>query len=241
MDHTIEMNGQSSFRRFAACSLFLYVFVTSARCQVPLTAKEDPFRQAVPALQLKDQSIVDGVAQLGQIGDLAVAVEFPLGSTISAPAPPPTMVTGTVGPGTLASALDALCSLDQAFAWQRIGNTVHLFPRALEKDQSYLFNRKIETLTFQDVPGAQEAVFAAVAQLTGPKQQIAVLQTGISINFSHSWTASFKDVTVREAFDKIAQQLGPTYGWQFSGAADFRIITFHERLSVRSKKVTQPL
>jgi hypothetical protein len=91
------------------------------------------------------------------------------------------------------------------------------------------------------VPDAQTAVFDAVAQVTGAKQQIAVLQTGISVGFSHSWTASFKDIAVREAFDKIAQQLGPTYGWQFGGAADFRVITFHERLSVKPKAGKQPL
>ncbi len=234
------MNGEFKFRRLAMCVLFLCLFVTSVRCQVPATTQGDPFSQPVPALKLVDQSIVDGVAQLGEITNVAVAVEFPLGGTISAPAPPLTLVRGTVGPGTLANVLDALCSLDQTFAWDRIGNTVHIFPRAVEKDESYLFNRKIEVLTFQDIPGAQEAIFAAVAQVSGPKQQIAVLQTGTSITFSHSWTASFKDITVREAFDKIAQQLGPTYGWQFGGATDFRVLTFHERLGVRPKNVKQP-
>jgi hypothetical protein len=48
------------------------------------------------------------------------------------------------------------------------------------------------------------------------------------------WTVTLKDVTVREVLDQIAQQFGPSYGWQFYGAQNFRMITFHESLEVRS-------
>jgi hypothetical protein len=237
----IGINAARLLSRLTVVFLFLGCLVTPAWSQSPATTLEDAFGQSVPGMKLTDEPITNGVAQLGQIGNVAVAVEYPLGNTISAPAPPLVLVTGTFGPGTLASALDALCSLDQTFAWVRIGNTVHILPRALEKDPSYLLNRKIEDLSFQDVPSAQEAVLGAVAQLSGPKQQIAVLQVGMSLSFYHPWIASFKEITVREAFDKIAQQFGPTYGWQFTGAADFKYVTFHERLGVRPKNVKQPL
>jgi hypothetical protein len=199
----------------------------------PQSAPKNPFTQPVPVFQLVDQTVVDGIAMLNQSTDIAYAVEFPLGRTIADPAPPLKTVTSSVGSGTLTNALDRLCALDPTFSWQRIGNTVHVFPRSLGTDQGYLFNQKIGVLSFKDVPDAQKAVFDAVAEVAGAKQQIAVFQTGTSINFSHPWTASFNDITVREAFDKIAEQLGPTHGWQFGGAADFRVLSFHERLSVK--------
>lgn len=107
---------------------------------------------------------------------------------------------------------------------------MNVFPRDSEQDKSYLFNQILETVNYAGAPDAQKAVFQTVAQLTGPKQQIAILQSGISIAFPHPWTASFKNITVREAIDRIAQQLGPTYAWQFGGGNDFRVITFHRRL-----------
>ena len=51
-----------------------------------------------------------------------------------------------------------------------------------------------------------------------------------SVSFAHAWSTTLHDLTIREVFDLIAQRLGPTYGWQFSGAQDFRIITFHQGL-----------
>jgi hypothetical protein len=221
--------------RFTTTVLSILLLLDPVRCQLP-AASDDPFARQVPSFHLTDQSVIDGVAMLSQFTDIAFAVEFPLGGTISAPAPTPATVNAMVGPTTLGSALDRLCELDRKFSWRRIGNTAHIFPQAMEQDPTYLFNRKIDLLSFKDEPGAQEAVFHAVAQLAGPKQQIAVLQSGPPLGFSQPWTAKFKDITLREAFDKIAQQLGPTYGWQFGGAADFRVVTFHERLTVKPRQ-----
>lgn len=192
----------------------------------------DPLRQSVPSFELVHEDITNGIAKLNLMTTgVAFAIEFPLGRSISTPTLPLVTLVATVGPGTLADALDRLCNLDPTFSWQRIGNTIHVFPRVRENDSTYLFNRRIPDLEFRNVPDAQQAVFQTVAQLTGAKEQVAIMQTGISAGFPRPWTASFKDITVREAIDKIAQQLGRNYGWQFGGAADFRVITFHERIS----------
>jgi hypothetical protein len=196
----------------------------------------DPLKQETPPFQLAGQTIIDGAAELNQTSDLAFAVELPLGKTISAPAPAVPKIVATVGPGTLGDALNRLCSLDTTFSWKRIGNTIHVFPRALINEPTYLLNRKIEVLNFKDATDAQGALFAAVKQLPGPREQIAIMQSGISLSFSRPWTASFKDITVREVLDKIAEQLGRNYGWQFGGATDFRIVTFHHRLLPKPAK-----
>jgi hypothetical protein len=222
---------------FAPC-VFALTAITlfwSAGASILAADSSDAFTLPVGGLQLENQTIVDGIAMLSQSKNVAYSVELPLGRTIAESAPALRTVTSSIKPGTLTNVLDQLCALDSTFAWKRIANTVHLYPRSLETDQSYLFNKKISVLNLKDVPDAQDAVFKTVAQLEGPKEQIALMQSGVSIIFSHPWTASFNDITVREVFDKIAQQLGPTYGWQFGGASDFRVLTFHERLSVKPK------
>src|SRR5258708_3529909 len=138
-----------TYRSFATTVLLISLLLEPARCQLPGAASDDPFARRVAAFQLTDQSVVDGVAMLSQITDVAFAVEFPLGSTISAPAPAPATVKAMVGPTTLGSALDRLCELDRQFSWRRIGNTAHIFPQGLEQDQTYLFNRKIDLLVFK--------------------------------------------------------------------------------------------
>ena len=203
---------------------------TASSQSQPQTSPE-PLRQSVPSFELVHEDITNGIAKLNQMTtSVAFAIEFPLGRTISASSPSLPTVVATVGPGTLGDALDRLCDLDRTFSWQRIGNTIHLLPRALENDPAYLLNRKIEDLEIKNAPDAQNALFQTIALLEGAKEQIAVMQTGMSLGFASPWTASLKDLTVREALDKIAQQLGRNYGWQFGGAADFRVVTFHERI-----------
>jgi len=202
-------------------------------------APEDAFQRRVGSFALDGQTIVDTLAKLSQTTPVAYSVEFELGKTIAEAAPPVRSLVAKVDAGTVAEVLDRLCELDATFAWKRVGNTANLFPRALGDDPNYLLNRRAAVLTFANVPDAEKAVFDAVAQLPGPKEQIAVLQTGVSLTFAKPWTATLRDVTIREAFDRIAQQFGPTYGWQFGGAADFRIITFHQRMAAKPKHSAQ--
>jgi hypothetical protein len=205
----------------------------NAAAQPPGTPQtlQDPIKQAAPPLELNNETILDGLGKLNQsTTGVGYAVEMPLGQTISAKAPALRRFQVVLAPNTLANVLDQLCQLDPTFSWQRVGSEINVFPRALENDKSYLFNRKLELLEIKDAPDAQAAVFQAVAQLPPPREQIAMMQTGASVNFSRTWNASFKDITIREAFDKIAQQIGSNYGWQFTGAADFRIVIFYARL-----------
>ena len=203
--------------------------------QSQAAAPPDVFQQRVGGLTLDGQTIVDAAAELSQSTPAAYSVEFELGKTIAEAAPPVRSLVAKVDAGTIPEVLDRLCELDATFTWKRVGNTANLFPRSLEGNPNYLLNRRVAVLTLTNAPDAEKAIFEAVDQLPGPKEQIAVLQTGISLTFAKPWTATFKDITIREAFDQIAQQFGPTYGWQFGGATDFRIITFHQHLAAKPK------
>lgn len=197
-------------------------------------------KQAVPSLDLNNETILDGLGKLNQsTTGVGFAVEFPLGQTISAKAPSLRTFQVVLAPNTLSNVLDQLRQLDSTFSWQQIGTEVNVFPRSVINDQTYVLNRKIEALDLGDAPDANTALFTAVSFLPGPREQIAIKQSGMSLSFSRPWTASFKNITVRELLDKIAEQMGRNYGWQFSGAADFRIVTFHYQLLPRPPK-TEP-
>jgi hypothetical protein len=173
---------------------------------------------------------------LSRRAGLAVSVEFELGTSISRPAPSLKTTTTTVGPGAVSEVLDRLCSLDPTFTWRRNGNMINVLPSALANDPRYLLNRKIDDLTFQEVREADDAVMKMVGQLPGPREQLAVLQVGVSLNFAAPWSITLRGPTIREALNQIASRLGPSYGWQLGGAQDFRIITFHEGLLPRPSR-----
>jgi hypothetical protein len=184
----------------------------------------------VPAIELNEQDVIDGIAVLGGITGLPISVEFPLGRTISRPAPQLKTFKTRVGPGTVSEVLNELCSVDVSFVWLNSGRMINVLPRASVNDGKYFLNRTFDELTFDNLTDAQAAVFRSAEQLPGPKEQIAVLESGPSLNFANPWTVRLENMTVREVFNRIAQQFGASYGWQFSGAEDFRALTFHQRL-----------
>ena len=242
-DHPTECVQESgeamSYARFTQTLLVSCLLALNALSQQLPEASADPLQQRAPQIELDNQSIVDGIAMLSYSTGLAVSVEFPLGTTISGPAPTIRLFSTKVSASTASQMLDRLCALDSTFTWTRNGNTVNVYPVALENDALYLLNRKIQQLSLQDVQKADDAVMSMVGGLSGPRQQLAVLQIGTSLNFPHPWNATLSNVTVREVLDDIAQQLGPTYGWVLSGGQDFRIVTFHERMLPRPSRRRQ--
>lgn len=226
------MSTMVSYKRIV-CVAFLMTVVSVELCGQ--TVSQDPFTQQLPALELTDETIPDAIAKLSQLTNVPYSIEFPLGTTISSPAPQLRRFTTHLNAGDLSEMLAHLCELDPTFSWQRIGNSAHLLPRGLINDERYVLNRRLPILTFDNIKEADQAVMSTVSQLSGQREQVAVMQSGLSLAFARPLSGTFRDITVREAFDIIAQQIGSTYGWQFGGASDFRILTFHERLAVRPK------
>jgi hypothetical protein len=215
--------------------LTLICFANQARGQ-QADATSDPLRQRVGGVMLVDQDVVDGFVSLANAAGLPVSVEYQLGKTISSAAPQPKEFTATIGPGTVSETLDKLSSLDEAFTWRKSDNMINVLPRAAAIDPNYFVNRRMDEVTFHDVRQADEAVMKMVDQLAGPREQIAVMDTGMSVNFGRPWSTTVRNVTVRDVFNLIARQLCPTCGWEFAGAQDFRIVTFHQHLMPRPSR-----
>lgn len=187
----------------------------------------DPFEQKIDLLELKDETLGDALGRLNQMLDISMSVEgiLPEEGTV-----PNAKFTASVENRTLAEVLNWLCALDSRYTWIRDGNSVNLFPRASSNDPSYFFNRVLPKLSFQHLRRADDAAVALVHQLGDPNENLIVLGTGVTEGFAEPWTASFNNITVRQALNRIAQQLGPTYGWQIGGTTKARLIVFHYKL-----------
>jgi hypothetical protein len=230
-------------RAFIIFGILQALWLVSAQAQAQTQERSsipaDPFEMRVPSIQLTDQSIVDGVASLSRSTNIAYSVEFPLGPTISTAAPPLKLITAAIPQASVRQMLDELCNLDPTFTWMRRGNDANILPRDLANDPRYLLNRSLESVRLSEVQSAQQAVVSMVDQLSGPREQIAILQSGVALNFAQPWTERLHNITVREFLDEVARHLGPTYGWQFGGATDFRVITFHQRLAPKPRRDEQ--
>jgi hypothetical protein len=193
----------------------------------PLKADQDPLTQIVGRVQLNNESIFSEITRLGQEFDISISIEgvLPTSGQIANP-----KFTAAAENQTIAMALDWLCARDTRYAWIRDGNMVNLLPRSSLNDKSYSFNRILPNLQFQDVRESGVAAMEVVYQLGDPNEQLYFMGVGGTQNFAKPWTAAFHDITVREALNRIAQQLGPSYGWQIGGTTKQRMIMFHYKL-----------
>jgi hypothetical protein len=105
-------------------------------------------------------------------------------------------------------------------------------------DGLYLMNRRIPQLELKNATDAGETVFAVVAQLPPPFEQIAYAQAGGDTSYTAPWNATFREITVRQAFNLLARHLGTRGGWVFNGSNDFRTVGFHKlQIHYRSGEV----
>lgn len=191
------------------------------------TSKTDPFDQKLSSVELNDETIFDAVARLNQATNIAVSIEgiVPAKGTVANPK----FSARTDGP-TVSEALSWLCRLDTRYTWTRDGNMVNILPSAMQGNPNYFFNRVLPELRFQEIRQASAAAITIVQQLGDPSENLYFLGVGGTQSFPKPWNATFHDITVRQGLNRIAEQLGPTYGWQIGGHTDSRLIMFHYRL-----------
>ncbi|MCI0746301.1 MAG: hypothetical protein L0Y58_12930 [Verrucomicrobia subdivision 3 bacterium] len=197
--------------------------------------RADLYTQIVPALELNDEDIFQSFAKLDQMGFAKFSLERLLKPKLASPLPPDPKFYARIEGETLQEVLDWLCSLDPRYAWMKGARLVHIVPRAIRDDPHCLLNRRIPIVEFKNESDGGNAALAAIRHLPGPIQQIALLQAGGSVSFAKPWTATLQDITVREAFELIAAQIGPDVGWQLTGSEDFRLMMFHHSLVPRSE------
>ena len=193
-----------------------------------------------------DASILDGIAQLSfEHTELSFAFEGVLKAKFTDPEPPQQHFDLDLENRTLGEIIEALCSKDARYTWTQDGLNVNVFPRSTLNDASYLPNRRLAQFELRHVTNAQQAVFAAAAQLPPPFEQIAFAQAGGETAYGAPWSATFTNLTVRQAFNLIARRLGPRGGWVFGGSREFRTIGFHRGdihyVSPKPRTAAQPV
>jgi hypothetical protein len=194
------------------------------------TPSRDPFEQKVEVMTLQDETIFDALAKLDQSYGLSISVEgiLPPSGVVTNP-----KFTAETKNRTVTDILSWLCSLDPRYTWLRDGNAANLYPRKFQNDKNYFFNRILPVLEFKDIRESSDAAISVVHQLGDAEEHLFFMGIGGTQTFAAPWTATFHDITVRQALNLIAQRLGPTYGWQIGGHIGTRLILFHYKLGAR--------
>lgn len=195
------------------------------------------FSIRVPSFHLQHATVFDGVAELTTIqSDLSFSFEEPLKAKFTDPPIPQAFFDLTLESRTIGEILDALCGKDTTYTWSRDGMMVNVFPRSVLSNSSYLLNRQVLPFQMQGATQPEQAVFAIVAHLAPPFEQIACAQIGGDTSYSAPLSSTFRGLTVRQAFNLTAIQLGPRGGWVFGGSQEFRTIGFHKETIHYSSK-----
>ncbi len=196
-------------------------------------ATQDPLQRKVESLALQGEYFVDGIAKLNSLEkDVGFTIEFLSGTKNSPPHPDP-MLTARVADATVRDVLNWLCQLDPRYTWKRDGNMVNFIPRDALRDPNYLFNRILPSLSFVKLLRATdglEPIFKPICK-TG-ESVISLTDPG---NFSKPWSAEFQTISVRDALDRLATQLGPGHGWMVYGNHQTKIISFYSSLMTKAE------
>jgi len=183
----------------------------------------------VATFSIHNATVFDGVAQLSsERTELSFALEDVLKTKFSDSAVPHSHFDLNLQNRTISEILDALCSKDVTYTWTRDGLTVNVFPRSIVDDSSYLPNRQLGQSDLRGVTDTEQAVFAIVARLPPPFEQIACAQAGGDTSYAVPWDVTFRNLTIRQAFNLIARHLGSRGGWVLGGSREFRTIGFHK-------------
>jgi hypothetical protein len=218
--------------------IFKLLFSILAVCfppqETPTLPGLDPLAQKVGVFVLKDETLGEALGRLNQSLDVSISIEgvLPDEGTISNP-----KLTSSIENANAIEVLNWLCALDPRYTWARDDNSVNLIPRNRLNDPKYFFNRVLPELRLEQVHRVDDAVFAIVHQLGDQNENLFFMGIGGTQSFAEPWTASFKDITVRQALNRIAHQIGPTYGWQIGGTTKGRLIIFHYKLGGRQVQV----
>lgn len=209
----------------------LWLILIPLSCDLQPGQTEDPLDKIMQGFQLQDETILDALARINAATGLSVSVELILKDNLSDHEVEYPRLNSLVNGGQTKKILDAICALDARFTWSRYKNTINVYPRrSIGAGDKYFMNRRLAHIEIKESLDPAQAVFQTVSRLPGPLEQIAFMQTGGEVGFPRPWNLSLNGVTVRQAFDEIAEHLGKGYGWTLSGAKNFRVIRFHARL-----------
>jgi hypothetical protein len=166
---------------------------------------------------LDDKSLLDGVQILSKTNKrISIGFEKILTPKVADAEVPYPKVTVRLKNATTREALNALCAADPRFTWSLDGLTVNIFPRITVTDSKYLLKRKLPKFRLTAITDIDHGLFAIPEQLPGPVEQIAHSQIGGDDSYpTEPWSASFEDITVRQAVNRLAEHMGNSSSWIF--------------------------
>ncbi len=181
----------------------------------------------VERFELKDASLIDAISQLSlePINGLHLGMEEILRPKVSDPRDRSVRFSLDLRHTAVKDILEALCRLDQRYAWSADGQSINVYPQVVVGDQGYLLNIKLEAITVDRIDEPQHSLLASLARLV-PGQQIGYSQIGGDFQYAEPWTASFKDLTVRSFINRLAEHLGPRSAWVWQGGKNERMFSF---------------
>jgi len=209
--------------------LLLTLGVLDARAQT-VDLGEELLGARVSEFEIRNGTLFDGLARLStEPTQLSFAFEFVLTAHPHDPPIPEERFSVYMNDKTIREDLTMLCSADGRYTWTRDGTTINVYPKETIGDNSYLMNRRLPKLELKEVSAAEGAMFAAVAQLPLPFEQIAFAQAGGDTSFQKPWSTALENLTLRQTLNLIARNITPRGGWVLSGSREFRTVGFHNQ------------
>jgi len=106
-------------------------------------------------------------------------------------------------------------------------------PREKLNDPKYIFNRRLSKLTFADSASADDTLRTIFQPVSDDGE--SVIQLSAIGKFPKPWSATFESITVRDALNRVAENLGPGHGWMATGNEKTRLISFYELLLTKAE------
>jgi hypothetical protein len=182
--------------------------------------------QPLQRFDLVDGSLKDGVVKLAQEVGGHYGFEEVLRRQRTEPQNTGPHFSLHLANTNLAGVLDALCERDSRYTWSAGQQTINVYPKAIERNSTYLLNRRISRLELKDSPNPDRALFALDTQLPPPREQIGYIEAGGDNAYDAPWSASFSDLTVRQFVNQLAIHLRGATIWCFQGSTEERLFSF---------------
>jgi hypothetical protein len=210
--------------------LGLFLVLTATAQQFPeRPSAVSPLDARMSNFRLDDKPILTAVKTLDRESlGIDFGFEEVLTRKVSDPEVPPVKVTLRLENPSTREILDALCAADPRYTWSIDGLTVNVFPISTVNDSKYLLNRKLARFHFTRIAEIDLGLLAIAQQLPGPMEEIAHAQVGGDASYPpEPWTATFENLTVRQAVNRLVEHMGKSSSWIFGGSDEFRWFAFY--------------
>ena len=184
----------------------------------------------ISAFNLNNETIEVGLKRLAlRSAAFAMGFEHELKSKQIDPPIQDPRLTLHLKTATVRAVLDAMCHADGRYTWSMDDTFINVYPIKTTSDASYLLNRRLAKLDLKELTDIQQGLLAIVNQLPPPREQVAIAQIGGDDTYPpEPWTASYEDLTVRQAINRLVSHMGERSSWAFTGSEDFRAFAFNK-------------